>query len=226
MKSLYLLLDLGSFAVPFLFSFHPKLRFDRHFKAYFAANIISASIFLIWDAIFTAQGVWGFSDRYTLGPRLAGMPFEEVMFFFCIPFACIFTFHCLRIFREITWSKRTAHIFFTLFSLLLILLGLYFHDRAYTSITFISTALLIMLFIFVFKVSWLGPFFSIYPILLIPFFIVNGILTGTGLDEPVVWYNNMENMGIRMGTIPAEDTIYGLELLILTLFFYEIFRKK
>jgi hypothetical protein len=157
---------------------------------------------------------------------VAGMPIEEVMFFFCIPFACIFTFHCLRIFRTITWGQKTTHVFFTLFSLFLLIIGLVFHDRAYTAVTFISTALLIMIFVFIFKTSWLGPFFTIYPILLIPFFIVNGILTGTGLDEPVVWYNDLENLGIRMGTIPVEDSIYGLELIILTLFFYEIFRKR
>ena len=76
------------------------------------------------------------------------------------------------------------------------------------------------------RVKWLAPFISIYPVLLIPFFIVNGILTGTGLEEPVVWYNNAENMGIRMGTIPVEDVFYGMELIILTLFFYEMFKSK
>ena len=59
--------------------------------------------------------------------------------------------------------------------------------------------------------------------LLIPFFIVNGILTGTGLDEPIVWYNNAENMGLRFFTIPLEDTFYGMLMLILNVFLFETF---
>jgi lycopene cyclase domain-containing protein len=63
------------------------------------------------------------------------------------------------------------------------------------------------------KKTWL-PFFLIsFSILLIPFFIVNGILTGTGLDNPIVWYNDEHNLGIRMLTIPLEDTFYGLFML-------------
>jgi lycopene cyclase domain-containing protein len=60
---------------------------------------------------------------------------------------------------------------------------------------------------------------------LIPFFIVNGILTGSGLKQPVVWYNNAENIGIRLFTIPVEDIAYGLELILANIFFFEIFKK-
>jgi lycopene cyclase domain-containing protein len=62
---------------------------------------------------------------------------------------------------------------------------------------------------------------KIYLFLLIPFFIVNGILTGTGLEAPIVWYNNQENLGVRLLTIPIEDTFYGFELIVLNVFFYE-----
>jgi lycopene cyclase domain-containing protein len=76
------------------------------------------------------------------------------------------------------------------------------------------------------KVQWLERFFTVWVPLQIPFLIVNGLLTGTGLQEPVVWYNDNENLGIRILTIPVEDTIYGFELMILTVFFYEIFKSK
>ena len=48
---------------------------------------------------------------------------------------------------------------------------------------------------------------------MIPFLIVNGLLTGSFIEGEVVWYNNAENLGIRLGTIPIEDIVYAFNLL-------------
>lgn len=223
---LYLLINLCSVVVPFFFSFHPKLRFDRHFKTYFPANLIAALIFIIWDSTFTANGVWGFSNYYTIGWRIAGLPVEEILFFICIPFACTYTFHCLSIFFSLRWKQGAFNIFLPVICLFLLSVGLMNIDRAYTSVTFISTAFFLSFLHYIMKVQWLEKFFTVWLPLQIPFLIVNGLLTGTGLQEPVVWYNNEENLGIRLLTIPIEDTVYGFELMILTLFFFEMFKSR
>lgn len=57
-------------------------------------------------------------------------------------------------------------------------------------------------------------------IILVPFFIVNGILTG-GLGKTVVSYNPLHNLNIRLYTIPLEDAVYGFVLCILNIFFIE-----
>ncbi len=36
-----------------------------------------------------------------------------------------------------------------------------------------------------------------------------------------MWYNNEENLGIRMNTIPVEDSVYLLFFLLLTITFHE-----
>jgi lycopene cyclase domain-containing protein len=54
-------------------------------------------------------------------------------------------------------------------------------------------------------------------VILIPFLIVNGILTGSFIDGEVVWYNNNENLGIRFFTIPIEDFGYGFSMILFNL---------
>ena len=62
--------------------------------------------------------------------------------------------------------------------------------------------------------------------MLIPFFIVNGVLTGTGIEGNIVWYNDDQNLGIRLGTIPVEDTVYAFSLILLNLVLFKEFSKK
>ena len=226
MKFLYLLVDFFTVLVPFLFSFHSKIKFNKNFKAFFIANVISAIIFIIWDILFTKLGVWGFNPDYISGIYFINLPIEEILFFVCIPFACVFTYHCLNLFFKIEWKAKTESIFVQFFSGILLITGIYFSSKLYTASIFISLSLLLVYLKYIAKINWLPKLVMIYPLLLIPFFIVNGILTGSGLEEPVVWYNNDENLGIRLFTIPIEDIFYGFELILLNVFVYEHFKIK
>ena len=93
--SLYLALDLGSLAIPFLFSFHPKIQFYKKFKAVIPAIFISAIVYLAWDVPFTALGYWGFTPKYLSGIYFLELPIEEWLFFICIPYACLFTYYTI-----------------------------------------------------------------------------------------------------------------------------------
>lgn len=220
MNYTYLLINYFTIIIPFLFSFHPKIQFYKHFKSFFGANLVAALIFILWDVIFTKKGVWSFNTDYTIGVNLFGLPIEEMLFFICIPFACIFTYHSINRFYNIQWKPKIEVIFTLSLASLLLLVGFINLAKSYTAFTFISTGLLLLLLKFIFKVDWLPKIYTIYLPLLIPFFIVNGLLTGTGLPTPIVMYNDAENLGIRIGTIPFEDVFYGFELILLNLFLY------
>ena len=56
--------------------------------------------------------------------------------------------------------------------------------------------------------------------------MVNGILTGTGLESPIVNYNPDEFIGLRILTIPAEDTVYGYELILWNIFLFHMFKRS
>jgi len=222
MKFTYLLIDLFSVMIPAIFSFHPKIRFCEKFKAFFAANAVSAICFIPWDVAFTAKGIWGFNEQYIVGLHFLNLPVEEVLFFFCIPFACLFTYHCfIVIFRKRPGGKRVTGFLICI----LFIAGIFFWEKTYTAATFISTALLLFVCSYILNIDWAGQLYRVYAFLLIPFFVVNGILTGTGLTEPIVWYNNNETMSFRILTIPFEDVFFGFELIFMTTFFYELFQK-
>jgi lycopene cyclase domain-containing protein len=62
--------------------------------------------------------------------------------------------------------------------------------------------------------------------MLVPFTIVNGVLTGFGISGEIVWYNDSQNLGIRLSTIPIEDFAYAFSMILSVLYLFEIFKKK
>ncbi len=226
MKYLYLWLNLGSFIIPFLFSFHPRLRFYKKWRSLFPAILIMMAVFIPWDIVFTQNGFWGFNENYITGISLFGLPLEEWLFFICIPYACIFTHYAvLELAPKIAFSKRTTEVIYVLLLVLLIVVLWYRYDRWYTLVNF-AYAILLMGWVFNTRRSLFQKFFPTYVIILIPFFLVNGVLTGSWIEDQVVWYNNAENLGLRLGTIPAEDIIYNLGMLLTVLVFTEIFEER
>lgn len=212
----YLAVDLLAIGVPLIASFHPRVKFYRHFPVVLVSILFAALPFIPADHLFTHLKIWGFNPAYTTGIYIGNLPLEEYLFFLCIPFSCLFTFYCFRIFNIQWLSDKNGNKLAVVLAVLLMMTGLLFLKQRYTSTTFIATSLAI----FAIR-KWnpefsFGLFFSAFSVLLIPFFICNGILTGTGLSEPVVWYNDAENFGFRMGTIPFEDTFYGMLLILLS----------
>jgi lycopene cyclase domain-containing protein len=227
MNYLYLAVDLAAISIPFLFSFHPKIRLDKEWLALWPALVIATIIFATWDSYFTQLGVWGFNPSYLTGSYFFHLPIEEILFFICIPYACVFTYSCFGIFKGGNAFKLRSEKQISVVIIAISLLGaVFFYDRLYTSYTCIGLAVFLFFLQFIRQVKWLSLFYHSHVFLLIPFFIVNGILTGTGPAQPVVWYNNSENTGIRMLTIPIEDVFYGMLMLLLNVFLFELFRKK
>jgi lycopene cyclase domain-containing protein len=222
----YLAINFFTVIICFLFSFHPKIKFHRHFKAFLMASTLVAVFFIAWDVWFTKNGVWWFNDRYLIGQRLFGLPVEELMFFICIPFSCVFTYFCLDKFFKLDWKVDTERTFVIISITLLLCLSVYFEQKIYPFVTFLTTAVSLFVLYFILKVRWIGKASFIYLILMPGFLAVNGILTGTGLASPIVNYNPKEIIGLRIFTIPIEDTVYGYEMILWNLFFFSLFKSK
>jgi lycopene cyclase domain-containing protein len=181
---------------------------------------------VIWDVIFTNLGIWGFNPEYVLGIYFFGLPLEEILFFICIPYACVFTYEAINYFIKSDKLKISQHWISRILIISLLTVGVIYATHLYTSVTFIALAFLLAFLEFKVKPLYMGRFYLMYVIILIPFFIVNGILTGSFIEGEVVWYNNLENLGIRMGTIPFEDTFYGMLMILMNISIFEWLQRQ
>lgn len=226
MSYLYLLLNLGSLSIPFLFSFHPKLKFYNHWKSLAAAILISMLIFIPWDVFFTINGIWGFNSKYYLGTELLSLPIEEWLFFICIPYACVFThYSLLHYFPQLKLSIGKTKLLSYALVLGFLISSIYNYDKWYTFVNF-SLATILTLVVVNKNSELLQSYLLTFLVMLIPFFIVNGVLTGSFIENEVVWYNNDENLNIRLFTIPIEDTVYAFTLILLNLFVINSIEKN
>ena len=188
--------------------------------------MLTMGVFIPWDVIFTINGVWGFNSDYFLGFEIFSLPLEEWLFFICIPFACVFTHYALLLyFPNLKLNKVATRAISISLVLILFILALANYDKWYTLVNF-SLAIPLTWLVYKYNPQLLQHFFLTFLVMLIPFFIVNGVLTGSWIDNQVVWYNDAENLGIRMGTIPVEDSIYAYSMILMNLYYYEYFCSR
>ena len=215
--SLYLILNIASFIIPFLYSFEKRMQYSKRWKTLFPALLATAIFFIIWDVFFTKIGVWHFNPRYHTGIEILGLPIEEWLFFICIPYASLFIHFALQyFFPKMGLSIKTVHIVYWVVVAVVLPVLIFNYNKWYTAVNY--SLLLVLLTYTVKKAPHLLQTFLIsFLLILVPFSVVNGILTGSFIDEPVVFYNNAENLGIRLGTIPVEDIGYAFSMLLMTL---------
>lgn len=221
----YFLILAASFAGPLGLSFDKKVAFYKQWKYVLPASVIPALLYIVWDIFFTQKGVWSFNPAYITGIHISNLPLEEVLFFFIVPYCCVFIYECIRCYFPLLKDNRKADVFMWLMAFALLVTGIIYHNRYYTSWTFIFNAVFIAaLYVFrnFFKSFDAISFLVSYAICLVPFLIVNGFLTAI----PVVLYNDAENLGQRIYTIPFEDCFYGMLLVLMNVVLFEKLREK
>lgn len=187
--------------------------------------ILPAVLYIIWDSIFTNRGIWSFNEAYITGIHFYDLPLEEILFFFVVPYCCFFIYECIRCYfpaiKNGGWAKR----FLQVIAVVLLITGFVFYKKDYTAYTFILLGVCLLLFFLFgkyFATFNSAVFLVSYAVILIPFLIVNGFLTAI----PVVLYNDAENLGIRIYTIPFEDVFYGMLLIFLNIVIFEKLQNR
>jgi lycopene cyclase domain-containing protein len=145
------------------------------------------------------------------------------LFFLVIPYASIFLHESLVLyFPKLKIGEAVARritLFLIFFFTALFLMNIGKTYTAYISMKMI----LVLLWSFFDKKRVIASFYVTFMVILIPFLIVNSILTGSFIEGEVVWYNNAENLGLRLFTIPVEDIAYAFSMILFSLLLRNLF---
>ena len=159
--------------------------------------------------------------RSITGYHLINLPIEEVLFFFVVPFCCVFIYECIKQYFPRMEDQAIYTKLAWVLAIILIVFAILNFSRRYSFYTFSLNAVFLIALLLIKRkypfVHILRIFVS-YAVMLIPFLVVNGFLTAI----PVVLYNDVENLGIRIYTIPVEDIFYGMLLIFADILCYEM----
>jgi lycopene cyclase domain-containing protein len=221
----YLALDLFTLAGPLTRSFEPRICFNQRWHALIPAIGVTAALFIAWDVAFTRYGIWGFNREYLTGLFILGLPLEEWLFFLVVPYACTFIYECLNYFWPHTMLEKWIRAVATAVGVVCLIIAVSNWNRLYTVLSF-GLCAACCVWSFAFTKPLVARFARAYAAALIPFVLINGILTGSVLAAPIVWYASNHNTGIRLGTIPVEDAFYLMPLLWLVIVQYERLKAR
>lgn len=225
-KYLYLTIDLLTISIPLLASFYSKAPFYKKWKYLSVAIIVPAILFVVWDEYFTSIGIWGFNPEYLSGIYIGNLPVEEILFFICIPYSCVFIYFALNHLVKKDFFYLHQDLISSVLAIGLIITGAFNINKAYTASTFLLCGAAIAFHLLKLRSRYMSRFYFAYLVVLIPFFIVNGILTGSFIPGEVVWYNDDENLDLRIGTIPVEDIFYGMLLILMNITIFEWLQRR
>lgn len=175
--------------------------------------------FIVWDMNVTGTW-WNFNRSYTSGIFFGPLPIEEILFFLVVPWSCLVLWVNLPPPRE----KNFPYPIEAALSLASIAGAVVLSIRGtfYTSTVLFVFGILILISISHGRLFTTKRFlcFSLFVILFTTIF--NGYLT----YRPIVTYSPDFVSGIRIGTIPIEDYLYGFLLTSSVTLIYERLTRR
>ena len=216
----YFILMLLTIAYPLAQSFERRIYYYKKWRLLFPSIILMMLLFIPWDICFTHWSIWHFNSDYICGIKVFLLPIEEWIFFIVVPFSCVFIHEVLNYFfnKNLESSSYSKISFFL--AIVLALLSILYSDKLYTLVCFSLTSLSLFI-LSLYNPVWIGSFFRTFLVSLIPFLLVNGFLTGSFTEQPIVRYSSNHIIGFRIINIPVEDSMYCLLMLLIVIATYE-----
>lgn len=166
--------------------------------------------FVLIDSISHARGWWDYNPQHVGSASFLGLPIEECLFFFVIPFACLYLYSAMAKLRVLDTVVTRQWLYIALgLSVLFAVLIAVLQPLERTIVDAVLLALVVGVFI-LFRPRITRAFLVWIGAVLILFFVTNSILTGL----PIVTYDHAFGSAMRVGSIPIEDFWYNFSLLL------------
>ncbi|MEO6028026.1 MAG: lycopene cyclase domain-containing protein, partial [Candidatus Binatia bacterium] len=217
----YLVFNLVVIAGPVIAAQHAATTFRRRWLPALTAIVIVAVPFIVWDILVTGRH-WSFNPAY-YSVHLAGLPLGEWAFFLTVPLACLFTWEMVSGGVDPTPVRRPVVVWEATGILLVVAAAAWARGMEYTAVACAALAAALAL-----DLTGGGRVsrhrrFAVFAVVVLGCTAVfNGYLTA----RPLVLYDPRYQLDVRLGTIPVEDFIYGLALVIANVTLFERLRDR
>ena len=155
--------------------------------------------YVIWDMLVAGKW-WNFNPLYVWGWKLGGLPVEEMLFFVTVPWACLVIWENIRDKISGEWELKQWRWVMVVGAAAVAAWAMD-GGRWYTAVV-AGLAAGIMLAT---GSRWGKSTAVLAAVVTVLNLMCNGYLTA----RPVVVYNRVVISGVRVGTVPVEDLVYG-----------------
>jgi lycopene cyclase domain-containing protein len=165
---------------------------------------------IVLDALSVANGWWQYNERYIVGPKIFGLPIEEIAFFITVPFACMVVY--MLVARHVHGQVASKpKVLAVAIALVLLLTGAWVYADSLRTVVDILLTIATLIVLLGTSLGRYRAYWAWVGISALLCFACNSILTGL----PIVEYDASYMSGWRLGTIPIEDFLYNYSLLTL-----------
>ena len=222
MNFTFFLINTGLLLIPAVLFSSPKLRFKANSKFITLAALINMFVFSIPGEYLTRIKAVVFNPPYLTGMTLWELPAEELLLYISLPVCGLAIYLYLNArFPALKYEKYSL-AFSNIIAGICIAMIWFGHRQAYTLVTFTMLLAFILYVEYVNPIRFMYKYYRALLLSLVPVNIIYALLTSI----PVIQYNTAETLKFGWGYIPLENQFYFAAMLLLSVYFFELFRNK
>ena len=218
MTYIFLYLNLFLFLIPIALSADKKI----NLTSLILPSLIVTVIYSETGVFFAGLKVWTFDPAYLLGVTYRRLPLEMYLFYFTSSFAGLGIYNYLNAkFPKNDLQKYSLSLSHLLLGIMVAIL-FFGYTKWYTATTFVLLFLMLLYIEYKNQLRFMYRFYRAFLVCLVPFYISYGILC----NVPVIRYKAVETIDVNLFNIPFENHFYMMGMLLLGVYFMEVFKSR